>query len=50
MTLHNLGRSKEAVERLLKVLADTSAHSGIRDYAGAIGLYAQDIDRTWPAG
>jgi hypothetical protein len=50
MTLHNPGRSKEAVERRLKVLADNSAHSGIRDYAGAIGLYAQDIDRTWPAG
>lgn len=47
MVHHNLGRSKEAVECLLQLLADTTADTGIRQYARAISFYAQDIDRVW---
>lgn len=47
MVHHNLGRSKEAVESLLRLLAETTADAGIRQYARAMALYAQDIDRVW---
>lgn len=49
MVLHNLGRSKQAIELLLQLLADSSADENVRAYAGAIRFYAQDIDRAWPA-
>lgn len=48
MALHNLGRSKEAVELLLTLLAQTSAHPEVQAYREAILFYAQDIDRSWP--
>jgi len=48
MALHNLGRSKQAVELLLTVLADTSADEDVRSFREAILLYAQDIERSWP--
>ena len=47
MVLHNLGRSKEAVESLLGLLASTSSDSEIQAYASAIRLYAQDVERKW---
>ena len=50
MTLHNLGRSKEAVELLLTVLARTSADPEVQAYREAIRFYAQDIERSWPEG
>lgn len=50
MTLHNLGRSKEAVEALLRVLVQTSQDESIQAYGRAITLYAENIDRIWPAG
>ena len=50
MTRHNLGRSKEAVEALLRVLVETSDNASVQAYGRAITLYAQDIDRTWPSG
>jgi tetratricopeptide (TPR) repeat protein len=46
MTLHNLGRSKEAVESLLKLLAKTSEDEGVRAYCRAIAHYADDVDKT----
>jgi len=49
MTLHNLGRSKEAVEALLRVLVQTSQDESIQAYGPAITLYAENIDRIWPA-
>lgn len=49
MVLHNQGRSKLAVETLLKLLAQTSMDEHIQAYKEAIALYAQDIERTWPA-
>jgi len=48
MVLHNLGRSKVAVEMLLTLLAQTSANPGIAAYRRAITAYAEDIDRRWP--
>ena len=47
MALHNNGRSKQAVELLLKLLAATSGDAAIQDYRRAIELYAEDVDRTW---
>lgn len=48
MTLHNLGQSKQAVELLLTVLADSSGDAQIQSYRDAILFYAQDIERSWP--
>lgn len=48
MALHNLGQSKQAVELLLKVLAETSNDAQIQSLRKAILFYAQDIDRSWP--
>ncbi len=47
MALHNVGRSKEAIESLLGVIARTSADPSIVNYRRAIELYAQDIERSW---
>lgn len=44
MVLHNIGRSKDAVELLLSLLAETSADENIRRYREAIANYACDID------
>lgn len=45
MAAYNQGRYREAVSRLLTVLADTTADADIRHYGKAIAQYAQDIDR-----
>lgn len=45
MAAYNQGRYREAVSRLLAVLADTTADADIRRYGKAIAQYAQDIDR-----
>ena len=47
MALHNLGRSKQAVELLLTVLAQSSADAQVQSYREAILFYAQDIERSW---
>jgi tetratricopeptide (TPR) repeat protein len=47
MTHHNLGKSKQAIETLLLLLAKTSNDPAIQMYRRAIELYAQDIERTW---
>ena len=47
MTLHNLGQSRQAVELLLTVLADTSADAHVATYRKAIRFYARDIERVW---
>lgn len=47
MALHNSGEHAEATERLLRVVAETSADPSIRRYRRAIGFYADDIDRVW---
>lgn len=48
MALHNLGQSKQAVELLLTVLAESSNDAEIQNYRDAILFYAQDIERSWP--
>ena len=48
MSLHNLGKSKQAVELLLTVLAETTGDKHVRGYREAILFYAQDIERSWP--
>src|SRR5262245_57554923 len=48
MTLHNLGQSKQAVELLLTVLAQTTADPYLQHYREAIRFYAQDIEKSWP--
>jgi len=47
MTLHNLGQSRQAVELLLTVVADTSADAHVATYREAIRFYARDVERTW---
>jgi len=47
MALHNCGRDKEALEDLLKVVAETSHDPDIAMYERAIRLYAEDLDRKW---
>ena len=49
MALHNIGRSKQAVELLLTVLAEASSDAQIQSYREAILFYAQDIERSWSA-
>ena len=50
MTLHNLGRSKQSVEILLRLLAVTSADVNIQEYKAAISFYATDIEKIWTQG
>jgi len=47
MALHNLGQSKQAVELLLTVLAQSSSDAYVQGYREAILFYAQDIERSW---
>ncbi|WP_310833275.1 tetratricopeptide repeat protein [Paenibacillus pedocola] len=48
MALHNLGSHHEAMEILLKLLAETSADPGIKDYSKAISFYSDKLDQIWP--
>ncbi|WP_340022631.1 tetratricopeptide repeat protein [Paenibacillus sp. FSL K6-1096] len=48
MALHNLGAHTEAMELLLKLLADSSADAGIQDYKKAIMFYADKLEQVWP--
>ena len=47
MALHNLGQSKQAVDLLLTVLAQSSSDAQVQSYREAILFYAQDIERSW---
>ena len=47
MVLHNLGESKQAIESLLLILAETTNNVNIQGYRHAIEFYAQDIERSW---
>lgn len=47
MALHNLGEHAEAMELLLKLLAETSAAPGIREYHKAILFYADKLEQVW---
>jgi tetratricopeptide (TPR) repeat protein len=47
MTLYNLGRPREAVEQLLKLLLDTADDASIQRYQRSLTAYADDLDRSW---
>ncbi|MCK2157148.1 tetratricopeptide repeat protein [Exiguobacterium sp. 17-1] len=47
LTLHNLGRSSEALERLVNTLVETTENPEIRAYANALRFYASRVDETW---
>ena len=48
MALHNLGQSKQAIELLLTVLAQSSRDVHVQGLREAILFYAQDIEMAWP--
>ena len=47
LTLHNLDRSAEAIERLIGTLVDTTGNPEIHAYARALRFYASRVDETW---
>lgn len=47
MALYNLGEHAEAMELLLKVIADTADDDGIQNFQRAILFYADKLDQTW---
>ncbi|RXJ71724.1 hypothetical protein CS022_19955 [Veronia nyctiphanis] len=47
MCLYNVGRHKEACQRLMALLLKTTKSEDIALYREALSLYAQDLDRTW---
>jgi len=47
MALYNMGRNKEAVANLLKVVTETSGDQAVQSLRRAIALYAEDLDRHW---
>ena len=48
MVEHNAGRSKPAVEALLRVISETSSDVQLQKFRRAIMLYAGDVERTLP--
>ena len=48
MAEYNAGRSKLAVEALLRVIAETSSDEQVQRFRRAIMLYAEDVERTFP--
>ena len=47
MTLYNSAEHQQAMEILLKCLAETFADKNISAYKKAIGFYADKLDETW---
>ena len=47
MTLHNLGRHPEAMELLLRVIANTTSDQWVKRYQRALLFYADKLDQTW---
>jgi tetratricopeptide (TPR) repeat protein len=47
MCLYNLGRHREATALLLELLVSTTNSESIKEYQGAILLYAKDLDKKW---
>ncbi|RDB34014.1 tetratricopeptide repeat protein [Exiguobacterium sp. RIT594] len=47
LTLHNLDRSAEAIERLIGTLVDTTENPEIRAYGSALRFYASRVNETW---
>jgi predicted Zn-dependent protease len=47
MTLYNLGRPRDAIEQVLKLLLETTNDPSILRYQRSLGAYAEDLDRSW---
>ncbi len=47
MAFYNVGDHNEAMERLLRIIADTSKDVSIRGHKRAITFYADKLDETW---
>lgn len=47
MALYNTGDTKQAVEKLLSLLVETTSDPDISRYRAALTEYAADIDRAW---
>ncbi|WP_449537670.1 tetratricopeptide repeat protein [Ferdinandcohnia sp. Marseille-Q9671] len=47
MVLYNLGRHQEAMEILLKSIANTSNDTSIQNYKRAIEFYSDKLDEVW---
>ena len=47
MALYNNGMHAQAMERLLRALAETSADASIQRYKRAILFYSNKLDETW---
>lgn len=47
LTEYNLGQSREAVARLLKLLLETTSDAQILRYRRSLEAYAEDLDRSW---
>jgi tetratricopeptide (TPR) repeat protein len=47
MALYNIGAHSQAVERLLRALAETSTDASIQRYKRAILFYSNKLDETW---
>ena len=47
MARYNQGRSKEGMEILLAVLAETTSDPALAPYRRAMALYTEDLDRRW---
>jgi tetratricopeptide (TPR) repeat protein len=49
MTAYNLGRPRDAVEELVKVLLESTSDPTILRYRRSLSAYAEDLDRSWLA-
>ena len=47
MALYNTGAHAQAIERLLRALAETSTDESIQRYKRAILFYSDKLDQTW---
>jgi predicted Zn-dependent protease len=47
LTLYNLGRPREAIRELVRVLLETTSDPSIERYRRSLGAYADDLDRSW---
>lgn len=47
LTLHNLGKSEEAVGQLLVQLLDTTEDKSIKSYDKALRFYSDKLSETW---
>jgi predicted Zn-dependent protease len=47
LTSYNLGRNREAVADLVRVLLQSTSDPSILRYRRSLAAYAEDLDRSW---